>query len=236
MIPVLAVPVLVPGRVEAMLASIDVPVGQTVVIAQGVSIAGAINLPHNIGVAAAWNLALKVTPDSPWWFITNDDIVYAAGDLARLVDAMRDAAPRVVTLDGFAAFGITRAALERVGYFDENFVPAYVEDCDYEYRCKLAGVPIVQIPSGLRHDRSSTIADPHYAAQNNRTYPANVAYFVAKWGGPLRGGETYVTPFAQGDDPSMWIGDPRRRRDLDWSAQLPLERNLRSSGRARKVA
>ena len=126
---------------------------------------------------------------------------------------------RLVTLDGFSAFGINRAALERVGYFDENFVPAYCEDADYEYRCKLAHVPIVQLSVGLRHDRSSTISDPFYDGQNQRTYPANVAYFKAKWGGPLRGGETYVTPFNLGEDASAT--NARRRRELDWADRAP---------------
>lgn len=218
MIPVLAVPVLVPGRVEAMLASVDVPVERTLVIDQGAHLPFAdIHLPHNIGVAAAWNLVFKVTPHAPWWAIVNDDLVFGSGDLGRLVSHMDHASPRVVTLDGFAAFGINQAALDRVGFFDENFMPAYCEDADYEYRCRLSGVPITSAPSGIRHARSSTIADPHYRNENARTYPENLAYYRAKWGGPLRGGERFTSPFDSGSDPSVWAANPRRRRTLDWA-------------------
>ena len=32
----------------------------------------------------------------------------------------------------FSLFAITHAAVRSVGLFDENFFPAYLEDCDYE--------------------------------------------------------------------------------------------------------
>lgn len=217
MIPVLIVPTLL-GRVDAMLASVDVEVGQTVIVANGpVDRSDVIQLPHNIGVAAAWNLGLKVTPGAEWWAIVNDDLAFAPGDLAGLEQAMAGSSARIATLDGFSAFGINREALERVGYFDENFVPAYCEDADYEYRCKLAHVPIYTLNAGLSHNRSATIKEERYRLGNDRTYPLNNAYFRQKWGGPLRGGETYETPFDQGGDPRTWPVDPVRRRELDWA-------------------
>lgn len=216
MIPVLAVPVLLPHRVDAMLASVDVPVGRLVVIdnGAGVDVPGAIHLPHNIGVAASWNLAIKLTPDAPWWAIVNDDIVFAPGDLARLAAGMDTEAPRIVTLDGMAAFGINRAVIKAVGWFDEDFVPAYCEDADMEYRCLLRGIPIIPLPAYLRHERSSTIADPRYGRQNGRTYPANAQWFIRKWGGPLRGGERYTVPF-DGTPPGP-NPDIDRLSDLRW--------------------
>lgn len=216
MIPVLIVPVLLPQRIGAMLASVDVPVGRRIVIdnGAGLDLEGVITLPHNIGVAASWNLGIKLTPRAPWWFITNDDIVYAPGDLARLCGLMADASPRVVTLAGMASFGINRAALRAVGWFDEGFHPAYCEDADFEYRCRLAGVPMYPIPVALRHWTSSTIADPRYGRQNDRTYPANVDWFRRKWGGPLRGGEVFTRPF-NGDDPGPQP-DIDRLAELGW--------------------
>lgn len=218
MIPVLIVPYLRPGMVATMLASVDEPVGRTIVIdnGSGVPHPGTISLPANIGVAAAWNLGLKVTIDAPWWAIVNDDLELAPGDLARLAQQMEIAGPRVVTLDGFSAFGINWEALSTVGFFDESYMPAYCEDCDYEHRCKVARVPIIAIPSALKHHRSSTIGDQHYGEQNGRTYPLNVAYHKAKWGGGLRGGEQLATPFGRGGSVADWTADPRRYRDQRW--------------------
>lgn len=227
MIPVLAVPVLRPDLVGRMLASVDVPVERTLVIDNGAAVlerdvpgAWIVRLPSNLGVAASWNLAMKVTPRAPWWAIVNDDLVFAPGDLARLAAAMADPAPRIATLRGFSAFGINRAALVVLGYFDENFIPAYCEDADMEYRAKLLGVPITGVPSGLRHETSSTISLPEYGRQNARTYPANVAYYLRKWGGHLRGGETFTTPFNAGGRPDEWSLDASRLRELGWETTM----------------
>lgn len=223
MIPVLGVPVLNrPDLLARMLASVDAPVGRLVVIDNGgvvPEIPGAhvVRLPGNLGVAASWNLLLKATLDAPWWAIVNSDVAFGPGDLASLAAAMADPCPRIATLDGFAAFALNAAALDRIGFFDEAFHPAYCEDADYEYRARLAEVPIVSIPSRLRHDRSSTIAEPRLAVENGRTYPQNAAYYAAKWGGPLRGGETYATPFDEGSDPRFTRLEPARLRRLRWS-------------------
>ena len=224
MIPVLIVPVLIPDRVGDMLASIDVPVGLRLIVDNGAGVdprgAHVVHLPGNIGVGAAWNLGIKATIRAPWWAIVNDDVVFAPGDLSQLAEAMADPAPRIVTLDGFAAFGLNAAALERVGWFDENFHPAYCEDADYEHRCHLARVPIMSIPAGLHHDRSSTIRHPHYAAENARTYPANYAYYERKWGGALRGGERFTTPFDAGGSVADWTLHVGRIKDLAWETTM----------------
>lgn len=219
MIPVLIVPCLRPDLVGTLLASVDVAVGRRVVIDNGGSadVPDAIHLPANLGVGASWNLGLKLTIDAPWWLIVNDDVVFFPGTLARLVAQMADPSPRIVALDGFSAFGINTAALDAVGFFDENYHPAYVEDCDYEYRCRLAGVPIFSlVDARLQHERSSTIADPHYRKQNSRTYPANVQYHRDKWGGGARGGETLASPFGRGGALRDWTLDPARLRAQRW--------------------
>lgn len=220
MIPVLGVPIISrPDLLERMLASVDVPVGRRVIVDNGNVVPyylDAVRLPANLGIAASWNLVIKLTPDAPWWLLANADVVFAPGDLAHLADEMADPAPKVRTMDGFAAFAVNAACIETVGWFDENYHPAYVEDCDYEYRCKLLGVPIVEMTSSIRHDTSSTIKADHYRRQNSRTYPSNVAYHIAKWGGAHRGGERFRTPFDHDTDPADWTLDLARLRDNAW--------------------
>lgn len=234
MIPVLAVPTLRPDLVRRMLASVDVPVGLRLVIdnsgqAGDIDDAWVIRLPTNLGVGAAWNLAMKVTPRADWWAIVNDDVVFAPGDLAGLAEAMVEPGPRIVTLDGFSAFGINREAHDVLGWFDENFVPCYCEDADMERRAALEGVPIVGRLARLHHERSSTISLPEYQRQNQRTYPENVRYFTRKWGGHLRGGERFDTPFDSGSATHEWSLDPRRLRELGWEVTMrpPEEDELR---------
>jgi len=221
-IPVLGVPTLIRyDLLQRMLETIDEPVGQIVLVDNGGSCpepvgTWVIHLPSNLGVAAAWNLVIKATPHAPWWLLVNDDVTFGPGDLASLAEAMTDLAPQLVTLSGFAAFALNRGAVERVGFFDENFHPAYDEDCDYEYRCTLAEVPIVKLPSHVQHERSATVRDPRLESYNGRTHPENTAYFRRKWGGAQRGGEVYRTPFDQGGSVAEWCLSIDRLDDLAW--------------------
>jgi GT2 family glycosyltransferase len=226
MIPVLAIPALNrPDLLRQCLASIDEPVGRLLVIDNspdgsmdpgGVEV---IRVGANLGVAASWNLALKANPQAPWWAIASVDVEFGAGDLGRLAMFMERPEPTVGCLLRFGAFGLNRAALDSVGFFDESFHPIYCEDCDYEYRCKLAGVPIVDVGSGTVHLESGSVSlHAGHTADNARSFPANHDYYRAKWGGPVRGGEVFTTPFDRGGSIRDWTLDPARLRELAWNA------------------
>lgn len=176
-----------------------------------------LEMPHNLGVAASWNLIVKAYPAEPFWLIANHDTVFAPGDLQRLIDEMGKPGPRWVGMNGdWRVFGINAECIELVGFWDERFTPCYLEDCDYEYRCTLAGVPWYFIDGGATHVGSASIKEPRYALGNSKSYPANVALYREKWGGPQRGGETFTTPFNLGGLVSDWVPDIQRVRDLAW--------------------
>ena len=219
MIPVLGVPVLNRGDLaERMLESVDVETGETLVILNGdphetrAMLEGRlvtyIDPGFNLGVAASWNFIIRARPAAPWWLIVNADIEFGAGDLEHLCEAMEDPAPKVACLFEFGAFGINQAAVDQVGWFDENFHPIYFEDNDYRRRCKLAGVPVKQLLSSTRHDNSATIASG-FARHNERTFPRNLDYYVAKWGGPPNH-ETVTAPQTP-------VLDRRRLVDNAWT-------------------
>ena len=171
--------------------------------------------PTNLGVAASWNLIIRTHPAEPWWVIANADTELAPGDLERLAAEMAKPGPRWVGMNGdWRVFAINAAAIEAAGFFDENFHPIYCEDADYERRCSLAGVHWYFVPGGATHAGSTAIRSG-YAAANARTYPANVAYYAAKWGGPVRGG-TYTSPFNRGGSVRDWALDLWRLRELAW--------------------
>jgi GT2 family glycosyltransferase len=179
-----------------------------------------VSLPHNLGVAASWNLAIKCHPQEPFWLIANHDTVFTPGDLPRLVAEMERPGPRWVGMNGdWRVFGINGEAIERVGWFDESFVPIYCEDADYEYRCALAGVPWYFIEGGATHVGSASLREPRYREANARTYLSNRSYYARKWGGDIRGGEMFTTPFARGGSVSDWTPDLRRLRDNAWEGR-----------------
>lgn len=217
MIPKLICPTLNrPDLLVKMLASIDVPVGQIIIIDNGGMVPPeieAIRLPHNIGVAASWNLGITVSPRAPWWLIVNDDIEFGAGDLDAIAAEVETS--DIVLASQWSAFAITAEAIEKVGWFDPSFYPAYYEDNDYHRRAILAGVSVSFPATGITHHGSSVIkSDDHYRRQNDRTFTANKAYYISKWGGEPNH-ETFATPFNQGCD---HVGvSIRRLRDQAWT-------------------
>ncbi len=207
------------------LASIDEPVERLIVIDNsGTGLMGDIAAemrpdalivepPSNLGVAASWNFVIRTTPEAPWWCLVNADVGFHPGDLGRLSSSMTDA-PEVRCLIEFGAFGITAMCVDAVGFFDENFHPIYCEDTDYRRRCHLAGVPIHDVPNQSTHVGSvSYRGNPD--ADNARTYPENVAYYRAKWGGWTTD-ERYTTPFDSGASLASWQLSRSRLAALRW--------------------
>lgn len=229
MIPVLGIPILSrPSLLWKMLDSIDVEVGRIVIVDNGDVVPMAeetsrkltvIRPRFNLGVGASWNLIIRSMPKAPWWMISNFDLEFAPGDLARLTEYMETTGGVGMLGGGFAAFGIDRMAISRAGWFDENFVPAYYEDNDYDYRCRLAEVPIAPLPTGMIHSISSTLrSSQHYQNENARSFPENARYYAKKWGGkPYH--EVYTSPFNEGGDLRSWQLDIARLADQSWTRE-----------------
>jgi GT2 family glycosyltransferase len=232
-IPVLGIPVLTrPDLLRSCLSSIDVPVGSLVIIDNSPegdigdfaldavpSLVDRVTVtvpPANLGYPASVNLVIKTAPDAPWWAVSNADVVFGSGDLERLAAAMADPAPRWVGIIDWRTFGLNAAAVDAAGFWDENFHPAFCEDADYEWRCHLAGVHTEFLTGTTSHVGSVTLGEPRYAQGNARSYPSNRAYYRAKWGGELRGGEAFSTPFAAGGSVADWTLQRRRLEANRW--------------------
>lgn len=218
-----------PDLFRACVASIDYPVRLVVIDNSPESFAADIladtaldyfvtEPPANLGVAASWNLIIRTAPADPLWLIANADTTFGPGDLERLAGEGEMFGPRWVGMNGdWRAFAINAECVDRVGWFDENYHPVYCEDADYERRCTLAGVDWYFIDGAATHVGSVCYrSDERNARHNARTYPANLAYYQAKWGGPLRGGERYTTPFDRGGHVGDWRLERQRLADNDW--------------------
>ena len=101
-----------------------------------------ISSPHNIGFAGNCNMGFKA--------MLEFDISYAlfSGDDTRFLPEKIRAAKSIIEgfpnvcmfhFEAYSSFGITRSGVRRIGPFDENFWPAYAEDCDYWFRAILVG-------------------------------------------------------------------------------------------------
>jgi GT2 family glycosyltransferase len=141
----------------------------------------------NLGVAASWNWFLQNIPpnDGNYWIISNDDVELTENTL----DIIEEYAPKnPITLpydSEWAFFAIRKDTIEKVGYFDENFYPAYFEDNDYHHRMKLNNLDVVSV-NELRHKHVVSATLKSYSSprkeQHHREFRRNREYFRQKWG------------------------------------------------------
>lgn len=86
-----------------------------------------------------------------------------------------DGRPRRVDYVTGAAFAIRRPTWDRVGRLDEDYYPAYYEECDYCYRARRKGIETAYVPDArvvhLRSSRESQ-RDPiqHWVNQHRSRY------------------------------------------------------------------
>lgn len=217
MTPVLIIPVLNrPDLLARCIASIDIPVRLLVIDNGGAAFdvvpedAWLLDMPTNLGYPASVNLGIKCYPHEPYWLVSNADVEYGPGDLQRLCDAEGD----WVGLTDWRTFKLTAHAVETVGFWDENYHPAFCEDADYERRCDLAGLRRTFIEGQTSHVGSVTLED--HRADNARSYPENVAYHARKWGAGVRMPGGFATPFDRGQGLGDWTLDLRRLRSQAW--------------------
>lgn len=181
----------------------------------------------NAGCAGAWNETIKLFPNAPYWVLVNNDIQFAPGDLARMAEACREDKPMpgcFYANHGASFWAVTERGVAEVGLFDENFYPAYLEDCDWSRRADLLQVPRVNVQGCAsvhgdgRLTGSCTVnSELALREQNIRTHQGNFSYYVEKWGGRNEK-ETFRRPFDNPDWPlSHWVFDLARRRRQQWA-------------------
>jgi GT2 family glycosyltransferase len=155
---------------------------------------------RNIGVAAAWNLLLDDAGDDPI-VISNDDVLLGRYTFEEMhADLKRSP----FACSGWALFGQTPECTREVGFYDENFWPAYYEDADYGVRLARAGIRKVwNVSEPVNHagcwTTANRLGDPAWLREGVQRCGA---YFEHKWGA-MPGAELYEKPF-NGHPPSGW--------------------------------
>lgn len=96
--------------------------------------------------------------------------------------------------DALACYS-TRASLE-VGPWDWQLFPSYYSECDYYYRCRLAGFELIDTGLPVKHEGSHVIneVDKWRKFLTALTFEDRAKWYVSKWGGHP-GHETYTRPF-----------------------------------------
>jgi len=215
MLPNLIVPVL--NRydlLDRMLGSIDYPVYELLIVDNGGDLeriryneniinVHIVNLPSNLGVAASWNLGIKLFPHHDRWFFASNDMVYLPGALEGLSEARRDEITLSDMFPFWHTFSVGEEVVRRVGLFDEALYPAYFEDNDYQRRAVHKNVHIRSVSIPTQHENSSTIgADRGLREKNAVSFQNNAIYYNNKMA---------KNDYGQG----VWSLDRRRRNAWD---------------------
>lgn len=165
------------------------------------------NWNGNRGVGPAWNLGLKYCLERgiDYAVVCNDDVKLSPGIIprltSRLVGGTLLASPMNITGVchprglNFWCYAVRPAEfVETVGFFDENFAPAYFEDDDMAYRIELSGRRRVNIEEFVYHQVQGTQDMDPVPVVSRDIWDRNEAYYQRKWGGP-GGAEQYRNPF-----------------------------------------
>ena len=174
-----------------------------------------IHIGENRGLARSWNEAIKYSIDDGCdiSILLNDDLLFVddgfekfckfiehtpSFDLAMLygLETGESSYAGAMHYQGFACVALSQKCIDKVGYLDEFFAPAYFEDMDYLHRAKLLNAQIIVSSECLvHHERSSTgRSDPQLLEHLNVRYAVNAAYYRQKWGGDPDS-ETFPHPF-----------------------------------------
>ncbi len=137
---------------------------------------------RNLGVAASWNWMLdrSLQAGESALAIANDDVILGGSTFEGLLREL--SGHPFVTADGWACFAQRADCTRLVGWYDENFWPAYYEDNDYDLRLRRAGiVPRIAAADPIRHEGWTTtriLGDADWLREGRER---NRRYFMAKW-------------------------------------------------------
>lgn len=182
--------------------------------------------PENLGVARSWNIgARKVVRDKlDYLIIISATMLFNEGmrDFIAHLEANKNRWG-IETQHIWHCIALRRAMIERCGYFDENFYPAYYEDSDYIRRWELSGIhnpmsqthrlPKVEVNATHQGDALSMKSGIKVNMDASRNY------FIKKWGFEPRydsqenRDKLYTAPFNNPEnDVSYWT--PRTIEEL----------------------
>jgi len=159
----------------------------------------------NIGYAGAFNTGIKLMLEHniPYATFSGDDTRFIPGRLEAAKHILENKNACMYHFEGYSSFAITLDAVKLIGPMDENFWPAYCEDCDYWYRAQLAGcrvfyrggyVPEVSTPESKNNSFMEHGDVRHKSGSGSATYRSDpfVNKLVANTLHPSRGRFAYL--------------------------------------------
>jgi len=178
-----------------------------------------IHTQPNTGTSLGWNKIIKSSPLSEYWMIFNDDMVLGPGVLEQMVDETLKHTEGLTCAGTyhFGAMSLYSKTVEKVGLFDENIYPCYMEDWDYHWRMLCNGMDMYKIEGlDVQHPEvTTTFTDnPDWYLKNQKIQEQYILpYYLRKWGG-VRFEEIYTTPWNSGQR-DLWKFDLGMRKGIE---------------------
>ena len=99
---------------------------------------------ENMGYGRSMNLGMMMSPWAELWLCANADVEFPPSSIQSVLPTIdretRSGAMLFMLGIHFSAVILTQYLVRKVGYFDANLWPAYVEDCDLMLRVRMAAV------------------------------------------------------------------------------------------------
>jgi hypothetical protein len=186
----------------------------------------------NVGVAGSWNFCAKMFPEEPLWLLMNDDAHFFPGYLQQICKCANEQSGHPIIhlnhSNAYYCFVWTARGKQDFGEFDENFWPAYYEDCDMRVRHRLHGyngyVYALEGLPPLPHGKPNT-GGMNYNAMLQGCGLLNRQYWYYKWGNQDFEKSKYARPYGdQRLDVDQWAWYPEQRaiRKQIWDAWMSL--------------
>jgi GT2 family glycosyltransferase len=148
---------------------------------------GAGTKPPYPSVAASWNIALRKVDQGLYQYalISNDDIEFKEKSIDFMIEAADKNPENVILFSnyGWSCYLMTKQGIDKVGYFDENFLFAYMEDIDWFHRKTKLGLKHDTVyQTDLFHSGSASINKAKvFKEMNHLSHGANFDYMKLKW-------------------------------------------------------
>jgi hypothetical protein len=175
-------------------------------------------------------------PEEQSWLLMNEDTWFLPGYLEKICKCARQYEQEPIIYlnnsNAYYCFAWTSRGKRDFGDFDENFWPAYYEDCDYRVRLRLKGyngfVYALQGDEPLPHGKQRT-GGVNYSALLQGCGLLNREYWLRKWGNQNFEEATYKTPYKDQRltvDQWAWYPEERAVRKRLWESFLALNPSL----------
>lgn len=153
--------------------------------------------PNGTSICEGWNLGMYLC-NTRYVIFVSSDVEFRSGGWEEEIECWFKGGKEYILLENHAVFGFDKAAIPKMGWFDENFVSGPHFDCDFMIRASEANVQIQCSQNYHYYYHADTKEET--ADRLTKTCPdrlpmnsfENERYFMSKWNSNWPGWEPSI--------------------------------------------